>query len=67
MTVCEKEFIQLLRAVFFNEEPPNDIDWAGVWSLARRHHLETIMWEAAKSNPTVPGDLKSEFNNTFNR
>ncbi len=67
MTECEKQFVQLLRTVISGEEPPENIDWAEVWNLARRHHLETMVWETAKTNPTVPEDIKSQMSNLFNR
>ena len=66
MTTCEKQFVQLLRAVISNEKPFGDFDWSGVWSIARRHHLETMVWEASKNNPTVTKDLKTQMNNVFN-
>ena len=67
MTICENQFVKLLRAVISDEEPPCDIDWDGVWNLARRHHLETIVWEVAKKDPTVPNDIKSQMSNIYNR
>jgi len=36
MTKCEKQFVQLLRTVISGDEPPENIDWAEVWNLARR-------------------------------
>ena len=67
MTTCEKQFVQLLRVAISDEEPPCDIDWTGVWNLARRHHLETIVWETAKTDPTVPEDIKLKFSNVSNK
>lgn len=67
MTKCEKQFVQLLRSVISKEEPPTDIDWAGVWNLARKHHLETLVWEVAETNPTVSEETKSQMNNIFNQ
>ena len=67
MTTYEKQFVNLLRAVVSNEEIPVDIDWVGVWNLARRHHLETMVWEIAKNDPTVPGNLKPQMHNIFNQ
>ena len=60
MTTYEKQFVHLLRAAVYDEKPLNDIDWTGVSSLARRHHLETIVWEVAKTDPNVSEDIKSE-------
>lgn len=67
MTTCEKQFVQLLRAVIADEKPPNDIDWAGVWNLARRHHLETMVWEFAKNDSTVSNTIKAQMSNIFNQ
>lgn len=67
MTKSEKQFVQLLRAVISDEGLPNHIDWAGVWYLARRHHLETMVWEIAKNNPSVPDNLTPQMQNVFNQ
>jgi len=67
MTICEKQFVKLLRAVISDEEPPCDIDWDGVWNLARRQHLETIVWETAKTDPTVPEDIKPQMSIIYNQ
>ena len=60
MTTSEKQFVQLLRSVILNETPPDEIDWDGVWNLARKHRLETMVQEAAKNDPTVPESVKTQ-------
>ncbi|MBP5236219.1 MAG: nucleotidyltransferase family protein [Clostridia bacterium] len=65
MTATEKQFVQLLRAVISGEEPPAEADWAGVWDLAGRHHLENMIWKTAKNDPSVPDDIRTELCNTY--
>ena len=67
MTTCEKQFVQLLRSVVSDEKAPVEVDWPGVWHLARRHHLETMVWEIAKSDPTLPDALKAQMNAAHNK
>jgi len=53
--------------VISNEEPSCNIDRTVVWKLVRRHHLETILLELTKTNPTVPEDIKLRISNIFNQ
>ena len=67
MTICEKEFTQLLRSVIVNGGMPQITDWAGVWDLGKRHHLEVIMREAACKYTDVPDDIRREIESVYNQ
>ena len=67
MTICEKQFIQLLRSAILKEDRPCEVDWYGVCRIARRHHLETMIWEAAKGDTTVPEDIRSWLRDSYDR
>lgn len=66
MTICEKQFTQLLRAVIANGEMPVITDWAGIMDLSRRHHLEVIVREAARNYSDIPDVIRSEIESAYN-
>lgn len=63
MTICEKNFVQLLRAAITNEKLPDEIDWEGVWHLARKHHLEGMIYLSAKD--TAPENIRAEMSKEY--
>lgn len=65
MTICQQQFVQIIRAAVLNEEAPDEVDWPGVLRLAQMHHLETVVWKVAENHPSLPDEMKLQMGNLF--
>lgn len=64
MIKAERDFIQILRkAINQPYRINNPINWPAVWDLAKRHHLEAMVYLARID--TVPDTLRKEMNKTY--
>lgn len=43
------------------------VDWAGVWGLARRHHLETLVWSIAEKDGALPDEFRAQMSEENSR
>lgn len=70
MTRFEKQFVKLLKVVISEGscsgaldcviEDSGNLDWPGIWDLAKRHHLETIIYNAAKECKRLPDEIRNQ-------
>ena len=57
-------FIQILRKALGQPYQLSfPIDWPAVWNLAKRHHLEAMVYSS--NNDSIPDELKDEMSQTY--
>ncbi len=67
MTNTEQQFVQLIKSAVLHKEPPQITDWMGIWTLAIRHHLEVLIYDAVKNDLALPGELREQMSGLYHR
>lgn len=65
MNTSEKQFISIIRCALKKESYPLIEDWFYIWRLACNHHLEALVYETTKDDPSIPKGLKKIMEETF--
>jgi len=61
-STVNRQFIRLLRQALCGEVAAEEVqDWQGLWKLASRNKLETLLYSAVRSRTDMPQEVRERF------